>query len=126
VDRAVSRYHDPNQRYRLPVAALRLRSAARSRALSLVLLAIAVPALYAFRAVGAWHWAYIIAAITAPYLNVFVGVIQAFLKLPSLHVLAPTRSEPPFLVTQLIVLVIFITLGVLAVRRFRPLLGAQA
>jgi hypothetical protein len=43
-----------------------------------------------------------------------------------LHALAPTRSEPPFLVTQLIVLVIFITLGVLAVRRFRPVLGAQA
>jgi hypothetical protein len=52
--------------------------------------------------------------------DAFVAVIQAFMKLPFLHVLGPTQSEPPFLVAQVIVLVIFVVLGILAVRRFHP------
>jgi hypothetical protein len=56
----------------------------------------------------------------ALYLNVFVGVIQAFDKLPFLHSLAPTQSEPPFLIAQLLVLAAFVTCGFLAVRRFDP------
>jgi hypothetical protein len=94
--------------------------------LSLILLATAVLALYAFHAVGAWRWAYVVTAIAALYLNVFVGVIQAFQKVPSLHGLAPTQSEPPFVVAQLVVLIVFVAVGVLAVRRFRPALAAQA
>ena len=88
--------------------------------LSLVLLALAVGGLYAFRLGGAWRWIYIVAAVAALYLNVFVGVVQAFQKLAPLHALAPTQSEPPFLATQLVVLAIFVVLGVLAVRRFHP------
>ena len=88
--------------------------------LSLVLLAAAVLALYAFRPVGLWRWIYIGTAITALYLNVFVGVIQGFAKLPFLHSLAPTQSEPPFLIAQIVVLVAFVALGIMAVRRFHP------
>jgi hypothetical protein len=90
--------------------------------LSLVLLVIALAALYAFKLAGAWRWIYVVAAMAALYLNVFVGVIQAFQKLPSLHALAPTQSEPPFVVTQLVVLVIFLALGVVAAIRFHPAL----
>jgi hypothetical protein len=88
--------------------------------LSLILLALAVVALYVFRLAGVWRWAYIGGAVTALYLNVFVGVVQAFQKLPFLKPLAPTQSEPPFLVTQLVVLAIFIALGVVAAIRVHP------
>ena len=88
--------------------------------LSLILLAVAVVALYAFKLRRAWRWIYVITAIAALYLNCFVGVIQAFLKVPSLHTLAPTEHEPPFLVAQLVVLVIFVVLGVLARTKFHP------
>jgi hypothetical protein len=53
------------------------------------------------------------------YLNVFVLVVQSFLKVPRLHALAPTQQEPPFLVAQLIVLAIFIWLAIAAVKGFR-------
>jgi hypothetical protein len=59
-------------------------------------------------------------AVLALYLNVFVGVVQAFQKLPFLRSLAPTLSEPPFIVAQTVVLMIFVVLGLLAVRRFHP------
>ena len=88
--------------------------------LSLVLLAIAVLALYAFRLAGAWRWIYVATAVASLYLNVFVGVVQAFMKVPSLHALAPTQSEPPFAVTQGVVLLIFVALGILAAIRFHP------
>ncbi len=88
--------------------------------LSLILLAIAVLAIYAFRLRGPWRWIYVVTAMTALYLDAFVGVIQAFAKLTFLHSLAPTQSEPPFLIVQVIVLVIFVALGFLAVRRFHP------
>jgi hypothetical protein len=86
----------------------------------LVLLAMAVAALYAFRLAGAWRWIYIGSAVAALYLNVFVGVTQAFQKLPFLQPLAPTQSEPPFLIAQLAVLAAFIASGVLATIRFHP------
>jgi uncharacterized membrane protein SirB2 len=62
---------------------------------------------------------YVIGATIALYLNVFVLVVQSFMKVPVLHELAPTQSEPPFAVAQLAVLVLFIVLGTLAVRRSR-------
>jgi hypothetical protein len=92
----------------------------------LVLLALAFAARYAFGLAGAWRPTYIITAIMALYLNVFVGVTQAFQKLPFLQSLAPTQSEPPFLIAQVAVLLVFIVLGVLAVRRFHPALDAKA
>jgi hypothetical protein len=88
--------------------------------LSLILLAIAVLAIYVFKAGGAWRWIFLITAITALYFDAFVGVIQAFAKLPFLHELAPNGSEPPFVIAQVVVLAIFVVLGVLALRLFRP------
>ena len=88
--------------------------------ISLVLLAAAVVAFYVFRLAGRWRPVYIAAAATALYLNVFVGVTQAFQKLPFLRPLAPTQSEPPFVVAQLVVLLAFIALGALALARFHP------
>ena len=89
-------------------------------AILLVLLAAAVAARYIFSLAGAWRWIYVISAIMALYLNVFVGVVQAFQKLPFLQTLAPTQAEPPFQITQLVVLAIFIVLGVVALVRFHP------
>jgi hypothetical protein len=93
--------------------------------ISLVLLALAVAALYAFRLAGAWRWIYVGSAVAALYLNVFVAVAQSFQKLPPLHALAPTGSEPAFLMSQLVVLAAFIVLGVVAARRFHPAIAAR-
>ena len=87
--------------------------------LSLVVLAVAILARYAFHLRGAWSRIYAISAVVALYLNVFVGVVQAFLKVPALKALAPKQTEPPFLVAQLVVLVIFIVITILAAKRFR-------
>ncbi len=89
-------------------------------AISLVALAVALIALYAFRLGGAWRWVYVVTAVIALYFNVFVGVVQAFRKFAFLHALAPTQSEPPFAIAQLVVLALFVWLGYLAVRRFHP------
>src|ERR1700730_15501842 len=86
----------------------------------LVLLAVAIVALYAFHLAQAWRWVYVVSATMALYLNVFVGVIQAFQKLPFLQPLAPTQSEPPFLVAQVAVLAAFVAIGALALHRFHP------
>ena len=92
-------------------------------ALSLVLLAIACIALYGMKLSGAWRWIYAVTALLSLYLNIFVLVIQGFLKVPALHALAP--GEPPggpvFAVVQLIVLVFFVIVIIGAVRRFRPM-----
>jgi hypothetical protein len=91
--------------------------------LTLVLLAIAVCAYYLFRLAGAWRWIYVVTALMALYLDVFVGVIQSFMKIPAVHALAPTQSEPPFLVAQAVVLALFVALGFVAVRKFHPVLA---
>jgi hypothetical protein len=88
--------------------------------LSLILLVVAVLALYAFRLAGAWRWIYVTTAVASLYLNTFVGIIQSFAKIPTLHALAPTQSEPPFAITQGIVLLIFVVLGFVATRKFHP------
>jgi uncharacterized membrane protein SirB2 len=87
--------------------------------LSLIVLTIAVYARYARRLEGRWRSVYVGTAVTALYFNVFVLIVQAFLKVPALNAAAPTQSEPPFLVAQLIALVIFAALGVMATLRFR-------
>ena len=87
---------------------------------SLVVLAIAALALYSFHLIFKWRWIYVVAAVLSLYLNMFVLVAQAFAKIPALHALAPTQTEPPFAIAQGIVLVIFIAIGALAVKRFRP------
>lgn len=88
--------------------------------LSLILLAIAVGAYYAFHLAGAWRWVYVVTAMVALYLNCFVAVIQSFAKIPSLHALAPTQSEPPFLIAQIVLLALFVVLGFVSVRKFHP------
>jgi hypothetical protein len=89
-------------------------------AISLVVLAIAIFALYSRQLAGAWRWIYVVTAVLALYLNVFVLVVQAFLKVPSLKALAPTGSEPPFVVAQGVVLLFFVVLCVVALRSFHP------
>jgi hypothetical protein len=88
--------------------------------ISLAALAIAIVALYLQHLRGSWRWLYVGGAVLALYLNVFVLVVQSFLKVPALNRLAPTQSEPPFAVSQLIVLALFVVLGVRAVKRFHP------
>jgi hypothetical protein len=88
-------------------------------AISLVALAVAVVARYVFRMTGGWRRTYVVAAAVSLYLNVFVLVVQAFLKVPTLNALAPTQNEPPFAIAQGITLVAFAVLGYRAARGFR-------
>jgi hypothetical protein len=87
--------------------------------LSLVVLTIAILARYMFHMAGAWRTTYVVSAVIALYFNCFVGVVQAFEKVPALRALAPTQKEPPFLLVQLVVLAIFVGLGIVAAKRFR-------
>jgi hypothetical protein len=89
-------------------------------AISLAVLAVAIYALYSRRLEGAWRPIYAVSAVIALYLNVFVLIVQLFLKVPALHALAPTQAEPPFATSQLAVLILFVALGVIATRRFIP------
>jgi hypothetical protein len=88
--------------------------------LSLVALAVAIATRYIFHLAGGSRKTYVITSAIALYLNVFVFVVQAFLKQPALHALAPEGKEPPFLAAQIIVMVIFIGLTVFAVKKFHP------
>ncbi len=88
--------------------------------LSLIALTFALFARYTRHMAGGWRRTYVITAIIALYFNVFVLIAQMFMKVPALHELAPTGSEPPFLVSQIICMVVFIVVGIIAVRRFHP------
>jgi hypothetical protein len=94
-------------------------------AISLVALAVTALALYSFRLHGAWRVVYVVGVTLSLYFNVFVLVAQAFLKVASLHALAPNGSEPPFAVAQGVVLLVFVAIGVTATRRFRPAAAAD-
>jgi len=83
-----------------------------------VVLAVAIPARYMFHLAGTWRATYVIGAAIALYLNVFVLVVQLFEKVPALRALAPTQKEPPFLVAQVVVLLIFVGLTILSAKRF--------
>jgi hypothetical protein len=91
--------------------------------LSLVLLAIACLALYGMKLSGAWRWIYVVTALLSLYFNVFVLVIQSFLKIPALTALAPGNppAGPVFAVVQGVVLVFFVVVIIGSIRRFRPL-----
>jgi hypothetical protein len=90
--------------------------------LSVVLLAIACIALYAMKAAGPWRWIYAVTALASLYLNVFVLVVQGFLKVPALHELAPGNppNGPAFMVAQGVALLFFVVMIIGAVRRFKP------
>lgn len=87
--------------------------------LSLLLLPIAIAARYWKHLTGAWRKVFVVTTVLALYFNVFVLLVQLFQKMPALVVLAPTQKEPPFLVTQLVVLALFVWMGRAAVRGFR-------
>jgi hypothetical protein len=86
--------------------------------ISLITLVIALAARYIRHLTGAWRWIYAVNVVISLYLNVFVLIAQLFQKIPALKALAPTQSEPPFLITQLVVLALFIVLGIFAAKRF--------
>jgi hypothetical protein len=88
--------------------------------ISLVVLAVALTALYGFKLLGHWRWIYVASAAIALYLNIFVAVVQAFQKVAFFHSLAPTQTERPFAIAQGIVLVALIALGIIATKRFHP------
>ena len=88
--------------------------------ISLPVLALAIYARYPKNLAGAWRWIYVVGAVLALYFNVFVGVVQSFEKIPALHAMAPTQTEQPFKLTQLIVLSLFVVLAIIAAVRFRP------
>ena len=87
--------------------------------LSLLVLAIAILARYPLHLSGAWRRIYAATAVISLYLNVFVLIAQAFQKVPGLKAVAPTQSEPPFLVTQAVALAAFVLFGIAAAIRFR-------
>jgi hypothetical protein len=84
-----------------------------------VVIAITIYARYPKRLAGAWRWIYVIGALLSLYLNVFVGIVQSFQKVPALKVLAPTQTEPPFAITQLVTLAIFVVLIIIGIIKFR-------
>jgi hypothetical protein len=88
--------------------------------ISLVMLAFATFALYGTHLSGIWHPVYTVTAMLALYLNVFVLIIQSFLKIPLLKSWAPTQTEPPFLVVQGVAFLLVLVLTVLITVRFRP------
>jgi hypothetical protein len=89
-------------------------------AISLVFLALAIFARYGRQLAGSWRWIFVISAMIAFYFNVFVGVVMAFRRIPALAVLAPTQTEPPFQMTQLVVLALFALLTIVAAIKFHP------
>jgi hypothetical protein len=97
-----------------------LTPALRVGILACVILAVALFALYKEHLAGAWRWIFVITAVASLYLNVFVLVVQSFVKVSALNALAPTQSEPPFTITQAVVLAIFILIALIAVMKFRP------
>jgi hypothetical protein len=88
-------------------------------AISLVVLAIAILARYSRHLAGGWRRTYVISAVIALYLNVFVLIVQLFEKVPALNAMAPTQSELPFKITQVGVMALFVGLGIFAAKGFR-------
>jgi len=88
--------------------------------ISLPFLALTISARYAKHLAGSWRWIYVIGAVICLYFNLFAAVVKAFEKIPALHALAPTQTEPPFKLTQLIVLLVSALLAIIATIRFHP------
>ena len=86
--------------------------------ISLVALGVALVGRYVHRLAGKWRAIYVLSAVFAQYLDVFVLIVQGFLKVPALHALAPSQSEPAFALVQGANLLALVAMGVLAVKRF--------
>jgi hypothetical protein len=87
---------------------------------SLIVLPLVLFARYRKHLLGAWRGVYVVGTVLVLYLNFFVLMVQLFRRVPALIVAAPKQSEPPFVVTQLLVMGLFVWLGVAAFKRFRP------
>jgi hypothetical protein len=87
--------------------------------IELVVIAVAAVALYLKHLASPWRGIYIVSIVLTVYLNVFVTVVQAFLKVSVLHALAPNEKEPPFVIAQVLTLALFVLIGVAALRRSR-------
>ncbi len=88
--------------------------------ISLPVMAIGIFARSSKQMTGAWRWIYVVGAVMTLYFNVFVLIVQSFQKVPALHAVAPTQTEPPFQIAQLVALVLFVVLAIIAAIRFRP------
>lgn len=88
--------------------------------ISSFVLAITIYARYSKQLAGAWRWIYVVGALLALYFNIFVAIVQSFEKIPALQTLAPTQTEPPFQIAQLVALVVFIGLIIVGIVRFQP------
>jgi uncharacterized membrane protein len=88
--------------------------------ISCVILLIALYAYYGKRLTDAWRWIYVVTAIAALYFNIVVLIVQSFQKVAALTALAPTQSEPPFLIVQIAMMAIFILIAIVALIKFRP------
>jgi len=91
--------------------------------IALIVLVPTCIALYTKKLAGSWRRIYVIGAVISLYLNVFVLVVQLFLKVSALHALAPNapaNPEPPFKIAQGVVLVLFVAIGFFAMKRFHP------
>jgi hypothetical protein len=88
--------------------------------LSLAVMLLAIVARYAFGMNGAWRGLYVAGAVAALWTNMFALVAQSFGKISALHALAPTQSEPPFLIAELVMLAVLVAFGVAAARKFHP------
>jgi hypothetical protein len=93
--------------------------------ISLPFLAVTIFALCSRHLVGAWRWIYAIGTVICLYFNLFVLIVQLFEKVPALHAMAPTQTESPFKLTQLVVLIVSAVLAIVAVIRFRPGAGTR-
>lgn len=89
---------------------------------ALLVLAVTIPGRYRYQLHGHWRWIYAGGTVTSLYLLVFVLIAQLFTKIPALQAAAPTLSEPPFAVTQAAAFIVFAVIGLLATRRFHPVL----
>src|SRR5207244_8633251 len=92
--------------------------------ISLLVLVLAIAALYGYRLVRSWRWIYVVGAVMALYLNVFVLVAQGFQKIAFLNALAPTQSDPGFIICQSVVLIVFVAGGITLVRSVDSYTGA--
>ena len=88
--------------------------------LSMLVLAIALFALYSKKLAGGWRAAYVTTAVIAQFFNVLVLIVQSFMKIPALHAMAPTGNEPVVKIVQVCTLLLLIVLGIAAGKKFHP------
>jgi MFS family permease len=120
LDKVVPHHRSRNNRDRFLLSVSWFHAGNLLGLISLPILALTIFARYARQLTEHWRWIYVVGASLALYFNVFVGIVQSFEKIPALKATAPTQSEPPFKLAQLVVLALFVVLTFVAAVRFRP------